>query len=241
MIYGTDLAHVHHVGFGDLARAAARVLASELRKADLPSRRVVDLGCGSGILAAALLDSGFAAVGVDISPSMIAEARRQAPEATFHLASLHELAIPECAAVSAVGEAVSYLDRGEDGVDLVPLLGRAGQAIVPGGLLLFDVIESTRTDPMSYLTTQSGPDWEVTAEVGEDLARGIITRAITTRRSADQATRATREVHRVQTFRREDLERTLDGLGFEVEIRQAYGDVPLPPRRICVLARKPTR
>ncbi|MGZ6728149.1 MAG: class I SAM-dependent methyltransferase [Gaiellaceae bacterium] len=52
------------------------------READLTGRRVLDIGCGTGRLEAAL--AGRARVwGVDAEPAMLEVARRNAPDATF--------------------------------------------------------------------------------------------------------------------------------------------------------------
>jgi SAM-dependent methyltransferase len=51
-----------------------------VREADLRGRRVLDLGCGTGRLAAALAGQGIARVwGVDASPEMLAVAREKLP------------------------------------------------------------------------------------------------------------------------------------------------------------------
>lgn len=51
-----------------------------VREADLRGRRILDLGCGTGRLAAALADQGIARVwGVDASPEMLAVAREKLP------------------------------------------------------------------------------------------------------------------------------------------------------------------
>jgi SAM-dependent methyltransferase len=72
--YGEDLAYIHDVGFGSFAREAAPGLLSILRKAGIRSGRVIDLGCGSGIWAAALCGAGYDVVGVDISADMLGRA-----------------------------------------------------------------------------------------------------------------------------------------------------------------------
>jgi trans-aconitate methyltransferase len=51
-----------------------------------PGERVLDLGCGTGRLTAALAEAGAEAVGVDADPAMIARAREQFPELRFELA-----------------------------------------------------------------------------------------------------------------------------------------------------------
>jgi SAM-dependent methyltransferase len=45
--------------------------------------RAIDLGCGKGDLLARLSRRGFAGLGVDLSPGLLAEARLAAPESSF--------------------------------------------------------------------------------------------------------------------------------------------------------------
>lgn len=49
--YGRDQAWIHDVRFGDLAASAADFVVERLRGAGLDRGTVVDLGCGSCILA----------------------------------------------------------------------------------------------------------------------------------------------------------------------------------------------
>jgi trans-aconitate methyltransferase len=48
-----------------------------------PGERVLDLGCGTGHLTAAIAERGAAVIGLDRSPEMIAAARRNFPALTF--------------------------------------------------------------------------------------------------------------------------------------------------------------
>src|SRR5262249_14629503 len=100
--YGRDVAHVHDTGHGDYARATAHALLRRLHAAGLDGGLVVDLGCGSGIWARALLDAGFDVLGVDLSPDLLAIARERAPEARFVQASVLDAGLPPCAAVTAM-------------------------------------------------------------------------------------------------------------------------------------------
>src|SRR6202051_5360576 len=45
--------------------------------------RILDLGCGSGQLTAAIADAGAAVIGLDSSPEMLAEARAHYPAIEF--------------------------------------------------------------------------------------------------------------------------------------------------------------
>jgi ubiquinone/menaquinone biosynthesis C-methylase UbiE len=60
-----------------------------------PPARVVDLGCGSGAFTRILTDRGFAAEGVDISPQLIALARRLHPHIPFSEGDVEALVLPD--------------------------------------------------------------------------------------------------------------------------------------------------
>src|SRR5207245_733144 len=107
--YQNDLAYIHDTGFGGFARGSAPGLLNLFRQHGITEGVVVDLGCGSGIWARALADSGYKVVGVDISPAMIELARQRVPETTFHLQSFVEFPMPACQAVTALGEVFNYL------------------------------------------------------------------------------------------------------------------------------------
>src|SRR5687767_15523389 len=73
--YREDLAWIHHTGFTEFAESAASWL-----RTILPRGLIVDVGCGSGVLARELTRDGFDVLGIDPSPSMLALARSTAPQ-----------------------------------------------------------------------------------------------------------------------------------------------------------------
>src|SRR4051794_17200104 len=107
--YRDDLAYIHDAGFGHFARAAAPFLLEALRRQGTRDGLVIDLGCGSGILSEAVSAAGFDVLGVDLSASMLALARRRVPRGEFRQESLLTAELPPCVAVCAVGEGVNYL------------------------------------------------------------------------------------------------------------------------------------
>jgi 2-polyprenyl-3-methyl-5-hydroxy-6-metoxy-1,4-benzoquinol methylase len=65
--YREDLAFIHDAGFGGVAAAAADRLLTELKRVGLDAGLIVDLGCGSGILAERLSSAGYQVFGIDLS------------------------------------------------------------------------------------------------------------------------------------------------------------------------------
>ena len=238
-MYDRDLAYVHHLGFSDFARAAAPVVLELLRDGDVkPGSPVVDLGCGSGVLAGELSMSGYVVTGVDISPEMVALARKQVTGATFVVQSLHEFFTPEtpkCAAITAIGEAFTYATAGDRKEALRALFAQCASALSPGGLLLFDVIEHVDGEAMNYRNwSAEGDDWMIAVDVAEVPATHTITRSIWIYRTEGEHYRRTKEVHHAWTFTRDEITSWLEGAGFD-NVR-FDGGWPLPPRRLAVVA-----
>ena len=63
----------------EYGQAALDLLAAQ------PGERILDLGCGSGQLTAAIAEAGASVVGLDSSPEMLAEARAHYPGIEFRL------------------------------------------------------------------------------------------------------------------------------------------------------------
>jgi trans-aconitate methyltransferase len=56
-----------------------------------PGESILDIGCGTGHLTGKLAQAGAAVVGIDRSPEMVAEARRNYPSLAFEVADAREL------------------------------------------------------------------------------------------------------------------------------------------------------
>ena len=78
---------------------AVLALYAELVGAGLPAgagrrARVAEIGCGPGRIAAHLAGLGLEACGIDLSPAMVAEARRRHPQLAFAVGSMTALDLP---------------------------------------------------------------------------------------------------------------------------------------------------
>jgi SAM-dependent methyltransferase len=221
--YATDLAYIHDAGFGDFARKAAPGLLALLRRQGILAGLVVDLGCGSGIWARALVDAGYSVLGVDISADMIRLARRRVPQVQFRVQSLLDADLPPCVAVTALGECFNYLfDRRNNLSRLRRLFHRIHQSLHPGGVLIFDIATPGRgSGPRQRFV--EGSDWAVLREVEENRKTRRLTRSITAFRKIGRTYRRSREVHRLQLYRSADVQAALRSAGFRVRRLPRHG------------------
>jgi SAM-dependent methyltransferase len=236
--YDKDLAFIHHTGFGDFAVGAAPRLVRAMRAAGIAGGTVVDLGCGSGLWLREALRAGHKVVGVDASPAMIALARTVAPDADVRVGSVYKWDIPQCEAVTALGEVFNYLPAGRAAPPLGRLFRRVAQALPPGGLFLFDMLVRGAGRPMTCRTWKTADDWAVLVDVSENVARGRLTRDITIFRKAGAGWRRSRETHVLRVPSRTEIVAELRRAGFTVRVSRRYGDLELGPRRLAFCARR---
>jgi SAM-dependent methyltransferase len=241
--YREDLAHIHDVGFGHLAKNAALILLEALHQSGTDHGLVIDLGCGSGLLAKELSASGYDVLGIDISGAMLDIARKRVPTARFRQESLLKARLPPCVAVAAVGECFNYLfDENNTRQGLYELFGRIYKALDPGGVFLFDVAEPGRVSgPGPQLAHTEGEDWTVFMSAEEDLTNVLLTRRITTfRKVVGELYRRDQETHQLRLVPKSELLEWLGELGFDVDVLDGYGQLRFPPGHTRYLAHKKT-
>ncbi|WP_424188037.1 class I SAM-dependent methyltransferase [Actinokineospora sp. G85] len=129
---------------------------------DVAGRRVLDAGCGSGSLSAALRDRGAVVTGIDASAAMLALARRRlGPDVVLHVGDLNgRLPFADNAFDDVVASLVLHYLR-----DWGPVLAESRRVLKPGGRLIASVdhpfVAYTIQDPRpDYLATTSYTfDW----------------------------------------------------------------------------------
>jgi SAM-dependent methyltransferase len=143
--YGRAFAYVYNARWAGFARQAApRLLefyaATEHGRARKP---VLDLCCGTGQLALALLEAGYPVIGLDLSEAMLAHAAENAArfvssgQARFVLGNAADFRLE-----TQVGLVVSTFDALNHLPDLDALRGcfrSVAGALVPGGHFVFDL------------------------------------------------------------------------------------------------------
>ncbi|MFI0039739.1 class I SAM-dependent methyltransferase [Streptomyces mutabilis] len=103
-----------------------------------PEGEVADLGCGPGRVTAHLASLGLRVFGLDLSPAMLAIARREHPDLRFEQGSMLELDLPD----GALAGAVSWYSSIHTPWERLPdLFAEVRRVLAPGGhfLLAFQV------------------------------------------------------------------------------------------------------
>ncbi|MGH1504499.1 MAG: class I SAM-dependent DNA methyltransferase [Acidimicrobiales bacterium] len=230
MGYETDLAEIHHLHYDQVARSAADELIERLGAAGITSGLVVDLGCGSGVTASLLTKAGFDVFGVDLSPDMIELAKAEAPQATFECASLFDVEIPSCVAVTAISEAVNYAFDGVTSEGTIAALAqRIHDALQPNGLVMLDVATPDRAEAGSVVERRfEGDDYVILVRAEASASGRRLVRDITLFREAGELWRRSDERHEQVLYTPEMVSEVLLEAGFWVEVLSSYADFVFP-------------
>jgi SAM-dependent methyltransferase len=138
---------------GRLANLYDPFLRSASRYYAVPIRSVLDLACGTGVLVRSVAGWAECVVGLDASDAMLREARSQTtnPNVRCVHGDFKSFRLNETFdAVICSGDSINYLQTPGE---LVGLLGRVRDHLIPGGLFAFDVLDHRRCTVLTHLKT----------------------------------------------------------------------------------------
>lgn len=98
-----------------------------------PGKPIADIGCGTGATTAIIAAHGAEVFGIDLSPNMIAQARRLNPDIDFAIGSMTDLDLPD-RSVGGVCAWYSVIHIPDDRLPAV--LAEFHRVLVPGGFAL---------------------------------------------------------------------------------------------------------
>ncbi len=99
-----------------------------------PGHAVLEIGCGTGTLAAAMMARGASVTGIDISEPMLAVARQAAPEAELFHMTATEIEKLGASRFDRIVSTLAFSELSEDEVMFV--LRAATELLKPGGKLV---------------------------------------------------------------------------------------------------------
>ncbi len=236
--YRDDLALVHHRGFGFHADACAPGVLRLLEPVRERGGSVVEIGCGSGLLTAHLVDAGLRVVATDASDAMLDLARAHAPGAVeIRRLTLPDDPLPPADAIVGVGHALNYLDE-ESQIDAS--LVAVAEALRPGGVMAVDMCDlrwgAVRTDqPPKVWRTE---DWALMTEFSMPEPNRYVRTMTTFVRQDDGTWRRDDERHDNVLIDTARVPGLLARHGVEATVSESFGDEPLTEGLVAVMGRK---
>jgi SAM-dependent methyltransferase len=236
--YRSDLARVHHEGFGFHADAVAPGVLKLLERVRERSGLVLEIGCGSGLLTKYLVDAGHRVLATDASSAMLDLAREYVPGAeAIEELRLPDDPLPEADAIVSVGHPLSYLD---DQDQLDRSVTAFARALRPDGVLAFDICdfqwgEARRDQPPQVWF---GEDWVLITRTSVP-DRGTFRRDMTMFvRSNENLWRREEEIHDNVLVDTNEIPALLENAGVHAEVRASFGSEALPAGLVAVVGRR---
>jgi SAM-dependent methyltransferase len=204
------LSEIYDLDWGRFSSQCVNLVGALLRERGLARARILDLACGTGILAVALAEKGHAVRGIDISPAMIEKARQRAttPNASF---GVQDMARFEASGpfdlVTCTYNSVNYLRSHRT---LRRFFRRVAEALTDRGLFIFDAT----TEQLAKSTAQGTEQRELGGiSFLHRFEYDVLHREL---RTVFEFRDGTREVHRQYPRSADELRRLLASAGLAV-------------------------
>jgi SAM-dependent methyltransferase len=236
--YRNDLALIHHLGFGFHADACAPGILNLLDDVGRSDGLVVEIGCGSGLLTAYLVDAGFQVVATDASDAMLNLARAHVPRAAeIRRLTMPRDPIPPADAIIGVGHALNYLDA-ESQVEQA--LIAIATSLRPGGIMAIDLCDLKwgvvrMGNPPQVWRTE---DWALITETSLPEPNRYVRDMTTFVRREDGTWSRDDERHDNILVDTSSLPELLARHGVDAVVRRSFGEEDLPTGLVAVVGRK---
>ncbi len=234
--YRKHLAYIHDTYYGDIACNAAQEIINNSNNGSL--KNVVDLGCGSGILASILSQNGMEVVGIDISSDLLEIAQKKSPGSTFIHASLfdYEFDFPDI--VCAIGEPLNYLfDEKASYNELTKTIRKVHNHLTPSGLFLFDIL-TDEVDTKNAVKIIEKEDLTMILNITVNDEKTVLTRDMTFFIKRNNCYEKDSETHRQLLFNIDKIEQILAETGFKYKRLNAYNELVFRKGHYGFLCRK---
>jgi SAM-dependent methyltransferase len=236
--YREDLALVHHLGFGFHADMCAPGIVSLLEAVRERGGLVIEIGCGSGLLSAYLVDAGLRVMATDASEAMLTLAKSHAPGADeIRRLTLPGDPVPTADAIVGVGHALNYLD---DESEVESALVAIATSLRPGGIMAIDLCDlewgavRAHQPPKIWRTAE----WALMTEFSVPEPSRYVRLMTTFIRQEDGTWRRDDERHDNVLIDTSTVPELLALYGVEATISPSFGEEELPAGLVALIGRK---
>jgi SAM-dependent methyltransferase len=118
--------------------------------------RLLDVGCGTGVLVQKARQAGILATGIDASEAMIRVAEKRLGQGAVSMCRMQDIAAePAYDFIVSLSWTINYC---ESRADLLDVLQRMHQALRPGGRILLQVAHAAHVNGRQMEDREPGPD-----------------------------------------------------------------------------------
>jgi SAM-dependent methyltransferase len=133
------LSQVYDIGWCGFAEQYVSLVSQLLGEYGIAQARILDLACGTGILAISLAGQGHIVRGIDISPEMVALAKSKSgeiPNVSFDVQDMTKFVVPgRFDLITCTFDSLNYVLNSHG---LRAMFGRVARSLAKSGLFLFD-------------------------------------------------------------------------------------------------------
>lgn len=233
-MYENILSEIHDKWFQNIAVSAATHI--EIVARHLVPYRIVDLGCGSGVLLDNLKDNCSEIYGFDISKAMIDKCKKRMPQGFFECADILNINMPQANVITMVGEILSYATAKDNDSHayICKLFERISDSLDANGIFIFDCLGNKHDYSGNFIHEHAEFAIFVKVRVDGD----IISREIISFRRTRQNYKKSIELHHLRMFDEEYILALLKSFGFLVTKLEKYAQESILPGRIAFECRK---
>ena len=213
-VYGKDFAAVYDETWFNFSARAWPFISEVVRKRVPGAGAWLDLCCGTGHLLEILVREGLSATGLDLSPHMLAHARRNATGAELVHGDVRSFDLGRrFDVITCLFDSLNYLTRMRD---LMRAFRCVRRHLAGDGLFLFDVNTFAGLQD-NWCRTSAG--WEASrvrlteSSFDEERARGRCVITVFTKQG--RLYRRFQEEHIQRGYRREEVDGALERAGFD--------------------------
>lgn len=120
------------------------------------ARRILDVGCGTGVFLVKALATGFDATGIDPASGMVEQAATKVGAARVRQAAMEDIDMVECFdGICALSWVINYASTPDSALEI---LARMHEALAPGGRLILQCAHAPNMVGKVFEDREPGPD-----------------------------------------------------------------------------------